>query len=41
MDAWEVEIPSPSLPKCTGDADLKLDAAKTLWGIPDEPSEKN
>lgn len=39
MEAWELEIPSPSLPKRTGDADLKLDAAKTLWRIPDEPAE--
>jgi len=39
MEAWELEIPSPSLPKRTGDADLKLDAAKTLWRIPDEPTE--
>ncbi len=39
MEAWELEIPSPNLPRRTGDGDLKLDAAKTLWGIPDEPAE--
>ena len=39
MEAWEREIPSPSLPPRTGAADLKLDAAKTLRGIPDEPAE--
>jgi hypothetical protein len=37
MEKWEVEIPSPSLPNRAGNPDLKLDAAKTLRGIPDEP----
>jgi hypothetical protein len=38
MEAWEQEIPSPSLPSRTGGANLNLDAAKTLRGIPDEPA---
>lgn len=38
MEAWELEIPSPSLPSRSGDADLRLDAAKTLRAIPDEPT---
>jgi hypothetical protein len=42
MEAWELEIPSPSLPsRSGGDADLKLDAAKTLRSIPDEPVEED
>lgn len=39
MEAWEREIPAPSLPGRAGAADLKLDASKILRGIPDEPAE--
>jgi len=39
MEAWDLEIPSPSLPSRSGNTDLKLDAAKILRGIPDVPTE--
>jgi hypothetical protein len=39
MEAWEKEIPSPSLPPRAGNANLNLGAAKTLRAIPDEPAD--
>lgn len=38
MDAWEPEIPAPSLPSRTGGLDLDLNSWKLLWAYPDEPA---